>query len=283
MGVIFSVTRMIFRMNAVLTRPTSHLRVINARIFISMRKIRSVTRFIMFVAATLGLYSLWFVARVLIPNKIYWRQLIFQSWARAFRSIANMKIEVIGTPPKPPFFLVCNHLSYVDIPALRCVADGVFVAKGEIESWFLAGRIVRDMGTIFIDRQNRRDIPRAGELIIKRLDDGEGVMVFPEGTSTKGEEVLPFNSSFLEFAARTDLPVSYCSISYKTPIGEIPASEAVSWWDETTFADHMRRLFTVKEFIAVINFGEEPVADPNRKKLAQQLHEKVKEKFIPVI
>ena len=40
-----------------------------------------------------------------------------------------------------------------------------------------------------------------------RLDEGEGVMIFPEGTSTKGEEVLPFNSSFMEFAARTDLPV----------------------------------------------------------------------------
>lgn len=237
----------------------------------------------MFVAATLGLYSLWFLADFIIPNKIYWRQLIFKSWARAFAWIAKMKIEVIGTPPKPPFFLVCNHLSYVDIPALRCVADGVFVAKGEIESWFLAGRIVRDMGSIFINRQNKRDIPRAGELIIKRLDDGEGVMVFPEGTSTKGEDVLPFNSSFLEFAARTDLPVSYCSISYKTPIGETAANEAVSWWDETTFMEHMLRLFKTKEFIAVINFGEEPVANPNRKKLAQELHEKVKEKFIPVL
>lgn len=248
-----------------------------------MRKIRSAIRFFLFVSATLGLYSLWFLAVIFIPNKTYWRQLIFKAWARSFRSIANMKIEVIGAPPKPPFFLVCNHLSYVDVPALRCVADGVFVAKGEIESWFLAGRIVRDMGAIYINRQNRRDIPRAGEEIVKRLENGEGVMVFPEGTSTKGEEVLPFNSSFLEFAARTDLPVSYCSISYKTPAGEMPASEAVSWWDETGFMEHMLRLFTVREFTAVITFGEAPVANPNRKELARELHEKVKEKFVPVI
>jgi 1-acyl-sn-glycerol-3-phosphate acyltransferase len=108
-------------------------------------------------------------------------------------------------------------------------------------------------------------------------------MVFPEGTSTKGEEVLAFNSSFLEFAARTDLPVSYCSISYYTPDGEMPASEAVSWWDDISFMNHMLRLFSVKGFTAVIAFGEAPIASPDRKKLARELHEKVKEKFIPVL
>jgi 1-acyl-sn-glycerol-3-phosphate acyltransferase len=59
---------------------------------------------------------------------------------------------------------------------------------------------------IFIDRQNRRDIPRAGAEIISVLSDGEGVIVFPEGTTTKGDDVIAFNSSFLQFAAETDLP-----------------------------------------------------------------------------
>jgi len=248
-----------------------------------MRKIRAAIRFTLFFVLTIGLYSLWLLAVVFIPNKIYWRQIIFRLWAKGFVRIANMKVEIIGSAPHAPFFLVSNHLSYVDIPALRYVAEGIFVAKGEIRDWFLAGRIVRDMGNIFINRQKNRDIPRAGQEIIERLDNGEGVMIFPEGTSTKGEEVLPFNSSFLEFAARTDLPVYYCSISYKTPASEIPASEAVCWWDDTVFINHMFRMFSVKEFTAVINFGDAPVANPNRKKLAQELHEKVKEKFIPVL
>ena len=110
--------------------------------------------------------------------------------------IAGMGIEVIGDPPTPPFFLVTNHLSYVDIAALRATVKGIFVAKAEVNEWFLAGRIVRDMGVIFIDRNNRRDIPRAGAEIIRKLNEGEGVIVFPEGTSTKGEDILPFNSSF---------------------------------------------------------------------------------------
>jgi 1-acyl-sn-glycerol-3-phosphate acyltransferase len=194
-----------------------------------------------------------------------------------------MKIEVIGEPPHPPFFLVSNHLSYVDIAAIRAVVTGVFVAKREIDDWFLAGRMVRGMGNVYIDRTNRRDIPRAGEEIIEKLNDGEGVIVFPEGTSTKGEDVLPFNSSFFEFAARTDLPVSYVSISYRTPPGSPPASEMICWWDDTSFIEHMFRFFSQKEFTAVLSFGEEPILSTDRKLLASELRQRVKEKFIPVI
>ncbi len=248
-----------------------------------MKNIRAAIRFTLFLITTFGIYGVWFVGSFFIPNKHFWRQIIFRIWAQLFVKISGMKIEIIGEVPIPPFFLVSNHLGYVDIPAIRAVVEGVFVAKSELDSWFLAGKIIRDMGMIFINRKNRRDIPRAGREIIKRLDEGEGVIVFPEGTSTKGEEVLPFNSSFLEFAARTDLPVSYCSISYKTPIGEMTASEAVCWWDDTVFINHMFRFFSVKEFTAIINFGDAPVVNPNRKALANELHGKVCEKFIPVL
>ncbi|MBC7900236.1 MAG: 1-acyl-sn-glycerol-3-phosphate acyltransferase [Saprospiraceae bacterium] len=248
-----------------------------------MKKIRASFRFVVFVVSTLGVYTFWWITRFFIPNKQFWRQYIFWRWARNFALISGMKVEVIGTAPKPPFFLVCNHLGYVDIPALRLVADGIFVAKSDIESWFLAGPIVRNMGMIFIDRKNRRDIPRAGAEIIDKLSRGEGVMLFPEGTSTKGEEILPFNSSFLEFAAKTDLPVSYAAISYRTSDGEPTASEMVCWWEDISFVDHLFRLFTLKEFTAIINFGEEPVQNPNRKELACELRERVEEKFIPVL
>jgi 1-acyl-sn-glycerol-3-phosphate acyltransferase len=248
-----------------------------------MRYIRAAIRLVAFIILTFLVYLVWFVGSFFIPNKQYWRQVCFRVWSRAFARIAGMKIEVIGPIPKPPFFLVCNHLGYMDIPALRAVADGVFVAKAEIRDWFIAGKIISDMGMIFIDRQNRRDIPRAGAKIISRLSDGEGVIVFPEGTSTKGEDVLPFNSSFLQFAAQTDLPVSYASISYRTPDSERPASEVVCWWDDTTFLSHIFRMFSLPGFAAIINFGDEPIVATDRKKLAGELRERVRERFIPVL
>lgn len=248
-----------------------------------MNIIRASIRFPVFVISTLILYYTWRITSFVVPNKVLWRQTTFHNWSRIFAFIGRMEIEVIGTAPKPPFFLVCNHLSYVDIPALRLAANGIFVAKSDIKDWFVAGPIIRNMGNVFIDRTNRRDIPRAGEEIIKKLNEHEGVIVFPEGTSTKGEDVLPFNSSFLEFASKTDLPVSYASIRYATPAGGPTPSERVCWWDDTGFLKHLWRLFSLKTFTAIITFGEEPVSDPNRKELANHLREKVKEKFIPML
>lgn len=248
-----------------------------------MRTLLAAFRFALFIASTLGLYFGWFLLNWAIPNKIYWRQVIFGLWTKSFVSISNMKIVVDGPVPKPPFFLVTNHLSYTDMAAIRAIATGIFVAKAEIQNWPLAGRIVRDMGTIFIDRTNRRDIPRAGELIMERLDAGEGVVVFPEGTSTKGETVQPFNSSFLEFAARRDLAVSYAAISYQTPPGELPASLAACWWEDISFFAHLWRLFHVRQYTAVIRFGKEPVVNKDRKVLAAELTQRVSELFEPVI
>jgi 1-acyl-sn-glycerol-3-phosphate acyltransferase len=246
-----------------------------------MRTLIAAIRFVRFVAATLGLYYFWFVARIFIRDNIRWRQTIFEAWAKSFVRISKMKIEVVGTPPEPPFFLVTNHLSYTDIAAIRVVAKGVFVAKAEVESWFIAGRICRDMGTIFIDRKNRRDIPRAGELIVERLDAGEGVIVFPEGTSTAGLEVLPFNSSFLEFAAGRASPVSYAAITYTTPEGDPPASTTVCWGDNIGFVEHLWQLLHLRSYTAIISFGDAPVTNSDRKALANELRRQVLERFTP--
>lgn len=248
-----------------------------------MKTLRAAVRLVLFIATTLVLYGTWWVTHFFVPNKVYWRQVFFGAWTKSFCVISNMRLEIIGTPPKPPFFLVSNHLSYTDIAALRAAAKGVFVAKAEVASWPVGGPIVRDMGTIFIDRGNRRDIPRAGEKIIERLDSGEGVIVFPEGTSGRGDRVLPFKSSFLEFAARSRVPVSYAAITYRTPPGELAASSAVCWWEDISFLAHMYRLLKLPEYTAVINFGDEPVVGSDRKALATELEAGVSKRFTPVL
>ena len=234
---------------------------------------------------TAGFYALWLVGLSLVfgNGAQHWRNWASRNWAKALLHVLGIKLKVQGIAPTTPCLLVANHLSYLDIVILAAQFDCVFVAKSDIKSWFLAGRICRDMGTIFIDRANRRDIPRAGDEIIERLDAGEGVVVFPEGTSTKGETVLPFNSSFLEFAARCDIPVSYASITYTTPPGELPAHLAACWWEDIGFFPHLWRLFKVKKYTAIIHFGDEPVKNHDRKALATELRDRVADRFIPVL
>ena len=251
--------------------------------FVFMGKIRASLRLAAFIIASFGVYGLWWAVSWVVPNKQLWRQVTFHAWARSFAAIASMELEIIGTPPKPPFFLVSNHLSYVDIPVLRLAANGVFIAKSEIKEWPLVGPMITNMGNIFINRNNRRDIPRAGARVIDKLNEGEGVILFPEGTSTKGEEILPFNSSFLEFAAKTDLPVSYAVLRYETPAGGPTPSERVCWWDETSFMKHLWLLLALPRFKAVITFGEESVVNADRKELAARLQRRVKEAFIPML
>lgn len=248
-----------------------------------MKYIRSAIKCSLFFASSFGLYGAWFVGDFVIPNKQYWRQFIFRLWSKCFVKLANMEIEIIGEKPKPPFFLVANHLGYADIPVLRSVIESVFVAKADLGRWFLAGKIIKDMGMIFIERENPRDIPKAGAKIIDKLNDGEGVIIFPEGTSTKGEEVLPFNSSFFEFAAKTDLPIHYASINYRIENETTKASNAICWWDDTSFLEHLWRFFQLKKSSVIITFGSESVVDPNRKKLAKKLWSRVDSKFIPII
>jgi 1-acyl-sn-glycerol-3-phosphate acyltransferase len=248
-----------------------------------MRHLRAAFRFALLFAATFGIYGLWLVLSVFIPNRIFWRQLILECWARSFVWIAGCEIEVIGTPPKPPFFLVANHVGYFDIPVVRSAAKGVFVAKHDIQEWLCLGKMIRNMGTIYVDRSRKRDIPRAGEEVIERLSAGEGVIVFPEGTSSKGDIVLPFNSSFLAFAAKSDVPVSHVSISYRTPEGEMPPSESICWWDDTPFLTHILRLLSLPRINAILNFGDEPVVNPDRKQLAAELREQVNTRFIPML
>lgn len=247
-----------------------------------MKTILAYIRFCIFAAATFFLYGLWLVFGLVIPNKQFWRQFVFHQWSKVFRFALGMKVEVVGNVPKRPFFLVTNHVSYVDIPLLNLVTGGIFVAKKEIGSWPVAGSLVRSMGIIFIDRTNRRDIPRAGDDILKALDANEGVIVFPEGVSAKGEEVKPFHSSFFEFASRADLEVSYAALMYETPEGGPTPTESVCWWEDISFLSHLIRLLRLGGFRAVVKFGDEPVRSPDRKVLAKELHQKVEELFVPM-
>jgi 1-acyl-sn-glycerol-3-phosphate acyltransferase len=210
------------------------------------------------------------------------RGTVFRTWARFTAQIIGMRLRVQGHPPTDPFLLVSNHLSYVDVVVFASQCNCIFVAKQEVSRWPGIGSLAKFVDTIFIDRADRNDVIRVSTLIESELSSGRSVVLFPEGTSSPGETVLPFNSSLLEAAAKTGRAVSYATLTYETPRRESPAHLAVCWWGDMTFMSHLFNLLKLSSFSATVVYGPEPVRLDNRKVLARTLWRKVLDQFIPV-
>lgn len=190
--------------------------------------------------------------------------------------IAGFQVCVEGTPPKPPFVLVSNHVSYTDVVVYIALVSGVFVSMAEVRSWPVLGFIARHMNTLFVNRQNRRDALRVNEEIGAAFDAGHGITLFPEGTTSNGKDVLPFRASLLEPAAQRGVPLHYATIRYEAPAGDAPASQTVCWVDDTPFAAHVTGVLRLRRTGVQVRFGDQPVTSQNRKSLAVDLREAVR-------
>lgn len=250
------------------------------------RVFRAVIRLFALIIVTIVLQTIWIAGKAIMPRhskaRRWLRKFIMVNWGGSLAIILGMRIRIEGVPPRPPFFLVANHLSYVDIITIAAHLECTFVAKNDIAGWPGMGGLATGADTIFIDRKNFQDIPRVIRLINQSLDEGVGVVLFPEGTSTMGDLILPFSPALLEPAARAGYPVSYAAISYRTPLNEPPAHAAVCWWGDMDFAPHLLKLLLVSKFEAVVHYGEDAIHADDRKVLAKSLWRSVNERFVPV-
>jgi 1-acyl-sn-glycerol-3-phosphate acyltransferase len=207
----------------------------------------------------------------------------FRRWSAAVLWLVGITVRVSGEPPAAPFLLVANHLSYVDILVLASRLGCVFVSKAEVRGWPLLGPICRTLGTIFIDREARRDIPRVIAAIERELGAGRGVALFPEGTSSAGRTVEPFKPPLLALATRLGRPVHYAALGYRTPPGEPPACAAVCWWGGIPFARHAWGLLRLASAEATVRFAPETILEADRKRLAERLRQAVLAELEPMI
>ncbi len=210
------------------------------------------------------------------------RNAAFRWWGRSMCSIMGMRVKVEGEPPRGRFFLVTNHVSYVDIILLASQISAAFVAKASLARWPLLGLMFIGADTIFINRARKRDLLRVMERVRGCLERDLGVLIFPEGTSGKGEEILRFKSPLLQLAAERDQPVHYATLTYRAP-GDMPAHQTVCWWDDTPFLSHLMRLLSLPHFDATVRFGSEPIVASDRKVLAERLRSAMIGSFTPIV
>jgi 1-acyl-sn-glycerol-3-phosphate acyltransferase len=233
-----------------------------------------------------GYFVIWQCGRLLTwisPDlRRGWRRLISRRWAAAVGRVVGMRLAVHGTPPRAPFLLVANHLSYMDVLVLLSQLGCAFVAKREIAKWPVLGYLTRQMDAVFVERGDPRDLQAAIVEMEHRLQMGLGVVVFPEGTTSSGKSVAPFRSSMLDVACRTRRPVHYATISYRSPDPARPAHESICWWGEVSMSEHFFRLLQLSYFQAEVRFGPAPLEAGDRKALASALWAAVSAAFTPV-
>lgn len=250
-----------------------------------MPLLRSLTRAVAMLALTFACYLLVLVSLLFKgfaeALRLRLRNAGFRIWAVGLARIAGMRTRCEGTPPKGPFLLVANHLSYMDILLLATEVHATFVAQANLRRWPLLGPIFASADTIFIDRGRRKDLLRVMDLIAAAIDRNLGVIIFPEATTGIGEEIRPFKPSLFEFAARRTFPVHCASITYATPEGYGPAHEIVCW-SNAPFLPHILRLLRLPHFEAKLHFAEATFHGADRKVLAEALRTAMRQIFKPV-
>ncbi len=250
-----------------------------------MPSLRAALRIPLAMTYTLLAWFAVLTGRVLFPTKgpRQWRWIrgVYRRWGRGMARILGVRTTVDGSPPSSPFLLVSNHQTYLDIFILSGHADCTFVAKADILKWPIFGRVCKSVDTVFINREQRRDVVRAGQHMSEVLKEGRGVTLFAEGTTSVGETVLPLKTSLLAGAAAMAIPVHYATVSYRTRDGAPPAREVVSWVGDDSLAPHLWRLARLRKIYATVSFGEKPIQDTDRKKLAQRLRDSMLASYTP--
>jgi len=195
-----------------------------------------------------------------------------QYHSRRVLGIFKTEIQTSGSIPTSGL-LVSNHLSYVDILVIASITPAMFVAKREVKGWPVFGFFAKLAGTVFVDRERRTRVSQTTDEIQAALDQGALVVLFPEGTSSNGETVLPFKSSLLEPAARQTHSLFAGLIQYQIDDGDV--GEEVCYWKDMTLVPHLINLLSKRTIYASVRFMQLREGSTDRKELARQLHSEI--------
>jgi 1-acyl-sn-glycerol-3-phosphate acyltransferase len=202
-------------------------------------------------------------------------------WSAGLLRAMGLTLQVSGTAPRPgATLLVANHISWLDIAAIHAaVPHARFVSKADVLRWPLLGRLIRNAGTLFIERERKRDALRVVHAMADALKSGDTVAVFPEGTTGAGPELLPFHANLLQAAVATATPVQPVVLRFGD--AHAACSAAVVYIGDTSLLQSMWRVASAHGLSAHVEILP-PVATSahsERRALAEHLREMIREKL----
>jgi lyso-ornithine lipid O-acyltransferase len=221
-------------------------------------------------ALALNIAGYWWM-RLRGPATLERRAVWLQQSCRRVLRCMGIETHVEGQAPACGL-VVSNHLSYLDILIISAAAPCFFVSKMEVDRWPYFGWAARSGGTIFLDRASMASAKSAADQIAERLKLLVPVLLFPEGTSTDGTQVLRFHARLLQSATSAGVPITAAAVRYEI-VGGVEERE-LCWYGGDAFMPHLWKVLGVKGFSAQIHFGAPRVyADPRA--AAEQTHAEV--------
>lgn len=215
----------------------------------------------------------------LIPKKHHPK--IIKYWAHITLWCVGAKFDIETLDDESAAFIlpnsmvIANHVSWLDIPVLYALYAVSFVAKAEIKAWPILGMMATRVGTIFINRSQKRNLGYINHSISDHLINGKMVVVFPEGTTTDGATVIPFKSSLFESAIASGAKIIPITIKYYKKNGDFADSVSYSGnlnlWQSVT---NSLKLNGIQ--VKVIKLSPvTPSEFTNRNQLSKHLYDKI--------
>lgn len=219
----------------------------------------------------------WLTITLLFPR---WNQqrrdATVQAWAQRMLRILGIPLHVHGQPPaQGPVLLVANHMSWLDILVMHAARHCRFVSKADVRHWPLIGPLATGGGTLYIEREKRRDAMRVVHHVAESLKAGEIVAVFPEGTTGDGGELLPFHGNLIQAAISAGAPVQPVGLRF---VDRASGRDSIGplYLGDDTLVGSLWRTLAGAPFAAHVRFGQPQWAEGrDRRHWAQALREAV--------
>lgn len=193
-----------------------------------MKIVRALLKFVAFTFVTLCIVIVQSV--ILVFHRGRYAYVVPKIWQKLVCFIFQIRVRVEGhICTQGQTFFVSNHISYLDIPALGSVVKGSFIAKRDVATWPVFGRLSVLQQTLFISR-DRKDAAQGKRMLSAALAQKKNLIVFPEGTSTEGVSVYPFKSSLFSIALQEEaqgLFIQPITLKIDRINGRTPETQAV--------------------------------------------------------
>lgn len=224
---------------------------------------------------------------VFVPLHYLYRVLSYGSpfpmlFLRYAARVCGAKVEVIGTHLKRDVFFVANHLSWIDILALAGASGTAFVAKAELAEAPVVGWLASLNRTVFVKREHRMGVAEQINALKEALVDNWSVTVFPEGTTTDGQSLLPFKTSMLSVLE----PPPPGVLVQPVIVDYGPVAEWIGWIGEESGINNAKRVLSRKGTFKVRLHYLEPFSPEDfrgRKAISHESRRRIEEALIEIL